>query len=313
MEVLRRKMADVYHTFSGRIDDDKIFPIPGLIETVAEEDGISTALTGYIPQGLCRAGDYLLITAYDVSKQHNSVIYAVDTADNRLVSTLTMPNRYHAGGIAFDGENIWMTGDTSDNYSGDPFVQYMTYNTFLEHASVPVSSVDETELSEHIYIQNKPSFLDCDEGILWVGTYAGAKDTSDGYANGYKIIGEPGAPRLNTMMYSIITGIDSSSQGMDIDEGYLYVSSSYNGHVKSVKSSFVTKYSLSGAGIYPFNYDVRGSEISRVEVPKMNEEILVEDSEVRINFESGADYWRFCVIRTDRVLPVSKSLWRNPL
>jgi hypothetical protein len=54
----------------------------------------------------------MLVTAYDVRKKLNSVIYVIDMNSMELVSTLTMPNMFHAGGIAFDGENIWMTGET---------------------------------------------------------------------------------------------------------------------------------------------------------------------------------------------------------
>ena len=132
-KALKRTMADVYYDFEGRTLQDKVFPIPGLITTHTETDGKRQFSNQYVPQGMCRAGDYLLITAYDVRKKHNSVIYAVDADGMELVSTLTMPNKFHAGGIAFDGENIWMTGETSDKYKGDPFVQYMTYEAFLSH------------------------------------------------------------------------------------------------------------------------------------------------------------------------------------
>lgn len=306
---LKRTMYDVYKDFSGMIDNEKTIPIPGLVETFAEMDGKVRSSDNFIPQGLCMAGDYMLVTAYDARKKLNTVIYAVDTAAGELVSTLTLPNKYHAGGIAFDGENIWMTGDTSDKYKGRPFVQYMTYETFLDHLDKPVSSVDESEISGKIFIKNKPSFLECDNGILWVGTYAGRKNTSEGYLNGYEIIGEPGNRRLNTLMYSLIAGIDSSAQGADIVNGYLYVSSSYKGTSRYVKSSFITIYDLRKAMQTQGAYYVEGKEISRVEVPKMNEEIVVEGTRVHINFESGSRYWRRALINTDRILAVDKRLW----
>jgi hypothetical protein len=308
-KALKWKMNEVYRSFTGRIDDAKTIPIPGLIETCIEVDGESMSSDQYVPQGLCMAGDYMLITAYDVRKKLNSVIYAVDTKEEKLVSTLTLPNKYHAGGIAFDGENIWMTGDTSDKYKGRPFVQYMTYETFLQHTEDPVSEVTESELSRRIYIKNKPSFLECDSGKLWVGTYAGRKNTSEAYINGYEITGEPGNRSLNTIMYSLIAGIDSSAQGADIENGYLYVSSSYKATSAGVKSSFITKYDLRSGLDSAGTYYVQGKEISRVEVPKMNEEIIVDGSTVHINFESGAAHWKRALINTDRILAVDEGLW----
>ena len=305
---LKRTMSDVHDSFSGKTFDEKTLPIPGLIETCIETGGVSSTSTQYIPQGMCRAGKYLLITAYDVKKKHNSVIYAVDMDDMTLVSTLTMPNRFHAGGIAFDGENIWMTGETSDKYKGNPFVQYMTYEIFLSHLDEPVSEVEESELSRYIYIKNKPSFLEYDNGKLWVGTYAGRKNTAESYMYGYEILGEKDNRRLNTIMYSIIAGIDSSAQGADIVGDYLYVSSSYKS-ASRMKTSFITKYNLKKSETDTGDYLVEGHEMKRVEVPKMNEEIIVDGPTVYINFESGASYWKYALINTDRVLAVDLSLW----
>ena len=308
---LNQKMGDVHKTLTGKIDDTKTIPIPGLVETHVEFDGDDQTSDRYVPQGLCMAEDYMLITAYDSKKKLSTVIYVVDTKEQKLVSTLSLPNIYHAGGIAYDGENIWMTGDTSDKYDGKPFVQYMTYETFLRLIEEPLSEVEESDISDKIYIKNKPSFLECDSGILWVGTYAGRKSTSEAYLNGYQITGEPGNRSLNTIMYTVIAGLDSSAQGADIEDGYLYVSSSYKGTSAEVKSSFITKYDLRSAMESTGSYYVEGREVSRVEVPKMNEEIIVDGATILINFESGASYWRMALINTDRILAVDEKLWRR--
>ena len=42
----------------------------------------------------------------------------------------------------------------------------------------------------------------------------------------------------------------------------------------------------------------------------MNEEILVTDSRIIMNFESAAECWKSVVIATDRLLAVGDSLWR---
>lgn len=309
MEELRSRMYNVYRNISGRTDEEKTFPIPGLVYTYTRQDGKISDSDDYVPQGLCRAGNYMLITAYDVKKKHNSVIYAVDTVNNRLVSTLTMPNKYHAGGIAFDGECIWTTGNTSDKYQGAPFVQYMTYETFLRLIKEPVCEVRKSDISEPVYIKNKPSFLECNDGTLWVGTYTGNKGTAEGYMNGYQIVGPPEDRRLNTIMYRVLSGIDSCSQGADIDGKYLYVSSSYNGVVQGVRTSFITKYNLAAADNGSDSIQVGGWEVSRIEVPKMNEEIVVEGNMIHINFESGSKHWRLAVVNTDRILAVRKNIW----
>ncbi len=308
-EELKWKMIDVYKSISGKIDDSRTIPVPGIISTYVRSDGKRVESSQYVPQGLCRAGDYILITAYDAKKKHNSVVYAIDPVANELVSTLTLPNKYHAGGIAFDGENIWITGNTSDKYSGEPFVQYMTYETFCDLIRTPVAEASKGDLSKRITVNNKPSFLEYDNGMLWVGTYTGSNGNSGGYMNGYPVVKRNDGTSLDTLMYKTITGIDSSAQGADIDGKSMYVSSSYMGMVYGMKSSFICKYNISDIKKGADRLDVRNRETSRVEVPKMNEEILVEGGSVLVNFESGAEQYKYCVIITDRVLALKKSLW----
>ena len=303
--VLRLKMPDVYKKLAAGMNDEETVPIPGTLATCLSADG-SMMSDSYIPQGICSTGTYWLVTAYDSGKEYPSVIYAVDPGEKRLVSTLTLPNNYHVGGIAFDGERVWLTGDTSDKYKDSPFVQYIRYDEILELINESVAEVTEDSISEEIYIKNKPSFLECDGGRLWVGTYIGTKGTNEGYIYGYPISDAEGEDVLNTTMFSVITAIDSSAQGMDIDDKYLYVSSSYKGSSPTVKSSFVTKYEISPVtGGAPYLY-VGDREVARIEVPKMSEEILVENDLIHINFESSANRWKNPVIRTDRILAVSK-------
>ena len=42
----------------------------------------------------------------------------------------------------------------------------------------------------------------------------------------------------------------------------------------------------------------------------MNEEILVTDSGIIMNFEAAAECWKTVVIATDRLLAVRDSIWR---
>ena len=138
----------------------------------------------------------------------------------------------------------------------------------------------------------------------------GKESTRKGIINGYKIKKKESGPVLNTFMYSVITGVDSSAQGIDIRDNNLYVSSSYAGAIGAVRSSFVTKYNFKEAKKGDKDTNVSEKELKRVEVPKMNEEIIAADGEMIINFEAAADCWKTVVIPTDRLLAVNESLWR---
>ena len=303
------RMNGVYNTISDYMDDDNTLPIPGLVKTYSLFKGKGQLSKQFVPQGICRAGRFWLITAYDAEEKCSSVIYAVDTLYRELAATIALPNRYHAGGIAYDGYNIWLTGDTSDKYEGDPFLQYIRFDDFVRMLDEPLHKVTDDEISRPIYIKNKPSFLEYDSDILWVGTYIGKSSTSESYMYGYKILNKESDPKLNTILLSVISGLDSSAQGADIEEDYLYVSSSYKGYSLGVRSSFVTKYNIRPIKQGYQNISLTGREVSRIEVPKMNEEILVEDGKVYINFESASELWKNAVIMTDRILYIDQSLW----
>lgn len=307
---LKLRMKDVSEKLSPSIDDADTFPIPGLIETKVYTSGSIDSSDDYIPQGICSTGDYWLISAYDVNKKSPSVIYVVDAAKRSLISTLTLPNKYHVGGLAFDGKRIWFTGETSDRYKGDPFLQYIDYDDFQKMKESSLYEVSKDEISKKIKIKNKPSFLEYDNGKLWVGTYIGTKSTREAYMYGYPVIeNKKGRASLNTILFSVLTGLDSSTQGVDIDGNDLYVSSSYKGNSHGAKSSFITRYDISPINNGTAILNIAKREKKRIEVPKMNEEILVEDGKIFINFEAGAKRWLTAVIQTDRILAVDESLW----
>jgi hypothetical protein len=303
-------MSEAYGIMSAYMDDDRAMPIPGVVETCIKGEKRRSTHDDYVPQGLCRAEQYFLVTAYDGEKENNSVIYVVDTEEQKVVSTLTLPNRYHAGGITFDGERIWLTGATSDKYEGKPFLQYIEYPVFKKVISESLHRITEGEISEKVYIKNKPSFLEYSDGVLWVGTYVASRNTERGFLNGYPVLSDGEKVKLDTMMYYVISGIDSSAQGAAINGSRLYVSSSYMGWTSRVKTSFVTMYDISDVIRGKTHINVSGKEVRRIEVPKMNEEIMIYQGILYINFESAYDGWPAPVIRTDRIIAVRGNLWR---
>lgn len=65
-----------------------------------------------IPQGMCAAGKYLLVSAYckDDNSPHHSVIYVLDNSTKSPVylTTIVLPTNSHVGGIAYDGKRVWV-------------------------------------------------------------------------------------------------------------------------------------------------------------------------------------------------------------
>lgn len=136
-EELKENMSRVYDILHGHVQEENLCPIPGQVKTVYQEGDPLKDSIYYIPQGICRTDDYILVTAYhngkdilsenESNKGWSAVLYVIDVHTHEYLTTLVLPQAYHNGGIAFDGERVWFCGDTRDSYLmvGDPFVQLM--------------------------------------------------------------------------------------------------------------------------------------------------------------------------------------------
>lgn len=98
--------------------EDNIFIIPGMDATLTlhhehEEEEICTTMT---PQGLTVSKDYLFISAYCQTKEHNSVIYVLDKKSGSFIKEIVLDGIPHAGGLAYDTNHdlLWVTSEKGD-------------------------------------------------------------------------------------------------------------------------------------------------------------------------------------------------------
>lgn len=69
------------------------------------------AYTPYVVQGFTKAGNHLVVSAYDASGEHNSILYIMTTT-GRLETIIDLGFQAHTGGIAYDEKHdlLWVTG-----------------------------------------------------------------------------------------------------------------------------------------------------------------------------------------------------------
>ena len=98
--------------------EDNIFIIPGMDATLTlhhehEEADICTTMT---PQGLAVNKDYLFISAYCQTKEHNTVIYVLDKKSGSFIKEIVLDGIPHAGGLAYDNnhELLWVSSEKGD-------------------------------------------------------------------------------------------------------------------------------------------------------------------------------------------------------
>ncbi len=155
--------------------------IPGL--TVTNVNG--EECRKMVPQGICIAGQYLLISAYCSDKSHNSVIYVVKLSTMKFTCTIKLDTMAHVGGIAYDpvSKNLWVCNSDKDSL-------YVYNLSDLPSKAINASSnVNQSFYMYHIAssdVSVTPSFCTYYNGMIWVGNF---KSTGEGDVIGYIVNG----------------------------------------------------------------------------------------------------------------------------
>ncbi len=241
------------------------FSIPGLPTTREADltDKKSSSLSLY-PQGLCIAGEYLLVTAYSDEKGAPGCLYLFDRETGEYLATLGLRDSSHMGGIACDGENVWIC------HSDDNTLQRIPY-TYIHAVGKAASKqlIDISDWAETYPVQNTPSCITCVGNHILVATTSlllRSQMVSYRFENG-RLIPE------NT--YTIPTKV----QGVTVDEdGTVFLSVSYG------------RRNSSQINVYPSLAELHNPAAEpalMIELPPCSEEIAIDDGHLLVLFESA--------------------------
>lgn len=267
-------------TMKKSLNYSKSFATPGMA---------STNIAGFqsktmCPQGITFAKSYCLITAYDRAAVENSVIYVLSKNGKKLLTTIALPNKTHAGGIAFDGTNVWIT----QGYT----VRSIPFSTIQSAAKQKKEWAEITAFKSIVTLTHQAATLTYYKKKLWVASY---NELQKGYLGAYTITGKtssnPGLSRTAlTRVPTRVQGIAFTSSGKMIlsrscqtdakQRGFLHVLSIYKPKIKAKSISL-------------------GKCKKTVDMPTMNEEIAINGSYLYVNFESVS--FSNAIKRMDRV------------
>lgn len=256
--------------FSKYVNYEKSYAIPGLITT--NVGGFSS--NRMCPQGLTFASEFLLMSAYDLSGEENSVIYVVNKKTKELLTTLILPSKPHAGGLAFDGSNVWVTIGS-------------------RVATIRISDIRKAVKSKapYVYIEYgkvisvgfTASYCAYYDEKLWVGTYDEIKQT-----NMYSYIIEdkytdPKLKKKDTIiMPNRVQGVAFTNIGTLIISRSCQIHSGMRGYIRQL-DVYKPDYSKSVDGVIPL-----GKLVNSVSVPSMNEGIAIDGNYLYVTYETGA-------------------------
>lgn len=262
-------------------------PVPGVEKTKFSDDDVATSM---VPQGLCIAGDYLLVTAYDYEKKHNSVIYVMSNDDptkRELVSTLILPDKNHVGGITFDGEYVWVAR------SSEKEVGKIKLKTIEKASEKDVNSVD---YAGKLKCETTASFITYYDSKLWIGLF---DEDNESTLQGYSLNSSKSKLKLECTVK-----IPEKCQGAvfveDGDDTYLVTSSSYGRN----RSSYLRSYE--------FSYDGekgKATLLNEYTFPPMTEELELCGDKILIMTEAPATEYSTkalnkCILPMDRITAV---------
>lgn len=278
------------------LSQSKEFDIPDIQNTNVLGD-VCNCMT---PQGICVAGDYVLITAYcsvDYYKEnlitnineeenmarmisevhherHNSVMYVVSEKTKRHVTTLVFDDKSHVGGITFDGEYVWVAK------GGNRKVEAYRYEDLK---SLVRRYEESTFLGKPAYEfmgDATSSFIACYEDNIWVGTHNENSDER-GVLVGYSLDNADNAGLNDSHQIIVIPPLANGAAFMEVDGVvYLAVTTSYGRHKDSLLHIYKAKFS--DEEVLDFQ------EYKILKLPPMAEEICVNGEQIYFLFESGA-------------------------
>lgn len=285
-----------YEAFAAYYEPSCLPAVPGLKNT----NVAGKACSDMVPQGLCLAGEYLLITAYDAEEANNSVVYVLSNAGEQkgdYLTTLVLPNINHVGGITFDGTFIWIA------QSSDKTLKGFSYKTLQNAAASGEDSVCVAYEIASDKLLNTASLVSFYDGLLWAGTFA---EKEPGILYGYAAEIEGDAAVL-TAVRSM--ELPAQTQGVSfVEEGgrtVLLTSCSYGRRNDSRLHVYLPEYDAPSA-----NGEIRLGEAARILIlPPMLEEIVSDGVYTYCLFESAATKYSTvpfnrCVYPVDRVTPL---------
>ncbi len=271
-----------------------------------------TACKTMVPQGICFAGDYMLVTAHDSEGVANSVIYIYSDETRELLSVAVLPSKSHLGGIAYDYDrsgNIWVCNGTdgvmSIKYSlidsiassGKAYVT-LTSSNVTKHSLAGAVTGSTANGSVTTKFSASYCCFDSETSMLWVGEFVPISAsqiksgvTSDtGNMYGYTVSGITTSPTL-TQLNRI--QVPDRIQGASIRtvDGTKYLALSRSYCRKTAVSNYISQiriYTPSWDSPTSSGFIYKNDSVKNITMPPMLEGIYLSGSYLYTLFESAA-------------------------
>lgn len=305
MKILRKTEELVSFAFNGRKSETEYgtYVIPGMKSTrtfLNRKGSLPDICTSMTPQGLAVTEEYVIISAYCHTREHNSVLYILDKESHEFIKEVILPGRPHAGGLAYDSEHqlLWYASNESGVAQAKCISMDSIHAYDYDTMGMPVTIVQTCSL----YGILRTSFMTFYDGSLYAGYY----DKKNNSVIGRYPVDENGALMTELPIglgtdFEMAVPLDYSTiskqvQGMAFYQDKLLLSQSFG-----ILPSSLVFYVQSDERLY-----VNETSAKTYRFPERLEQIVVEDDNLYVLFESAAYAYRASSFKiVDRVLKLS--------
>ncbi len=295
-------IKNVFNDILGFLDGDKRIDYEDYTEYPCEVPGLED---GFIPQGICfveKMGMFAISGYMPEDSNGNkqfSRIYFVNPETNESKMFIIDDFTGHAGGIACDGNDLWISSGGSASSNGK--IYHFTLDMF---ASENGSSVN---YDGYFSVPVKGSVLYCDGEKLWVSEfYNNDKDSNKvnekhhygsnhAWSCGYDLPIDVDYSAKEKLVPDVVLSIPDKVQGMAITaDGEVVFSTSYGRRNNSKMYVFESYTEWNTNTVNVFDNDVtlyvakKKNRVISFKMPTLMEGIDYHDGKLYIVFESGA-------------------------
>lgn len=276
-------LKDLDYSFYNEID------IPGMPDT-REEDVLKKYIfsASQCPQGICLTDEFVLITSYSTEDDCMGELMVFDRETGEYMVTLGMDENSHLGGIAFDGDNVWVCNSYEncvERISYD-FIELMAYQNTGD-------VVDARDVVDEFPVKNTPSCITWYGGRLWIATHTLLVNS--------RMVAYYLDKKTDKLIALSDYKIPQKVQGVTFDDsGNVYLSTSYGRNQSSYLYCYDSVTALATRPKHPRK---------KVEMPPASEELDVRDNTLYILFESaGEKYYEGTDGKGKSLFPLDKIL-----
>ena len=244
-----------YSSFFNKVNVNNGIIIPGLKSNM-------------VPQGMCKNGNYIYVSAYDKTGVDYSCIYVINASTKLFEKAIWLKgSTNHVGGITTNGDYLYITCGTRIG-----IISLSTINSASKDAEItPTYITIKNDANESVRCST--CVYDSTRNYLWVGQF---NQNAGDHAYAYIVNG------ASSLTYKAKIDVPQSTQGLFFEGGIVYFSCSYGRNNASLL------YVCTWGGD---NNDFWYAPQNVIEIPPTSEGIFKEGNLMYVLFENASKHY----------------------